>query len=144
MNPQLPDLSRSRLALGLGCDRGTAFAALDQAIDAALTLIGAERNQIAVMATIDRKADELGLIELAAHYQWPVYYYSAAQLAQVTVSQPSETVRHYMQTPSVSAAAALLAAHAGANNTALQLEKYRWRAASGHHVTVSIAAMTVE
>ncbi len=96
------------------------------------------------MATIDRKADELGLIELAVRYQWPIYYYSAAQLAQVSVSQPSETVRHYMQTPSVSAAAALLAAGIATNSGELKLEKYRWRAVSGHHVTVSIAAMIVE
>jgi cobalt-precorrin 5A hydrolase len=65
------------------------------------------------------------------------------------VPNPSETVRRHTGTPSVSEAAALLAARQAAGNgrdapgptdaAALLLEKHRIRDADGRHATVSIA-----
>jgi len=54
----------------------------------------------------------------------------------VPVPNPSETVRKHTGTPSVSEAAALLAAGAGAQ---LLLEKHRLRGPDGRNATVSIA-----
>lgn len=130
----IPD--RPRLALGLGCDRGTPLATLEQAVAEALAGVGADLSQVAVAATIDLKADEAGLVQLAAVHGWPLYFYSAAQLAAVPVPNPSPTVLRYMGTPSVSAAAALLAAGRAAGG--LLLEKHKLLDAAGKHATVSI------
>jgi precorrin-6B methylase 1 len=68
---------------------------------------------VAAVASIDLKADEPGLLELARWQGWTIRFYPAAELATVPVPHPSETVRKYTGTPSVSEAAALLAAGAG-------------------------------
>jgi cobalt-precorrin 5A hydrolase len=58
-------------------------------------------------------------------------------LAEVDVPNPSETVRKHTGTPSVSEAAALLAART--DKTHLLIEKHRLRGADGRNATVSIA-----
>lgn len=126
-----------KIALGLGCDRGTPAATLTQAIAEALAACGARWHQIAAVASIDLKADEPGLAELAATQGWQIHFYPAAALARVSVPNPSETVRRHTGTPSVSEAAALLAA--GADAGALLIEKHKLRGPDGRHATVSIA-----
>ena len=70
-------------------------------------------------------------------------FYTPAQLAAVPVPNPSETVRRYTGSPSVSEAAALLAASAVAGQTvqaaALLVEKHKHRGADGRNATVSLA-----
>ena len=57
----------------------------------------------------------------------------------MTVPNPSETVRKHTGTPSVSEAAALLAA--GTDLSHLLIEKHRLRGPDGRNATVSIARM---
>ena len=127
------------LALGLGCDRGTPAATIRQAIDEALALAGATLADVEAVASIDLKADEAGLLEVARACGWTLRFYAAAELAQVTVPNPSETVRKHTGTPSVSEAAALLAA--GTDLSHLLIEKHRLRGPDGRNATVSIARM---
>ena len=96
--------------------------------------------EVGAVASIDLKADEAGLLEVAAGYGWTIRFYAAAELAQVVVPNPSETVRKHTGTPSVSEAAALLAA--GADLTQLLIEKHKVRGPDGRHATVSIARMS--
>lgn len=128
-----------KLAIGMGCDRDTAFATLHQALAEALAVIDAGHSDIDLFASIDKKSDEVALLQLARHYQRPLQFYTAAELAGVTVPNPSETVRRFMGTPAVSEAAALLAADA--DSRSLLLEKYKYRGADGKNATVSIAAI---
>lgn len=128
------------LALGLGCDRGTPAATILRAIDEALAQAGVTLAEVGAVASIDLKADEAGLLEVAAGYGWTIRFYAAAELAQVVVPNPSETVRKHTGTPSVSEAAALLAA--GADLTQLLTEKHKVRGPDGRHATVSIARMS--
>ena len=93
------------------------------------------------MASIAAKADEVAFIELAAAHQLPMQFFSADQLAAVDVPNPSETVRRYMGTPSVSEAAALLAAGA-VDATALIVEKHKLRGPDGRNATISLARFT--
>ena len=130
----------ARLALGLGCDRGTPAATILRAIDEALAQASVTLAEVGAVASIDLKADEAGLLEVAAGYGWTIRFYAAAELAQVVVPNPSETVRKHTGTPSVSEAAALLAA--GANLTQLLVEKHKVRGPDGRHATVSIARMS--
>jgi cobalt-precorrin 5A hydrolase len=131
-----------RLVLGMGCDRGTSQLTLETAIDQALAIIGASRNAITALATIDKKNDEVALLELAAVHRWPLNYYTAEELAQVEVPNPSEVVRKHMGTPTVAEAAALLAANCGIEN--LILEKHKYRGYDDKNATVSIVRLCNE
>lgn len=131
------------LVVGLGCSRGTPSTSLEQALIAALSQVGAAPPQVALLASIDLKADEPGLRALVRQYGWPLRCYPAAALAAIAVPAPTATVRRHTGTGSVSAAAALLAAKAtGPPWPNLLLEKHRHRDAAGHYVTVSIVRLT--
>ncbi len=129
-----------KIALGLGCDRDTPAATIAQAIDEALAACGAQLADVAATASIDLKADEAGLQQVAQARGWRIRFYPAAQLAVVDVPNPSETVRKYTGTPSVSEAAALLVG--GVDRTQLIIEKHKLRGADGRNATVSIARIT--
>lgn len=125
------------LAVGLGCDRGTPLATVEQALEGALAVAGVDRRQVAVLATISAKANEAAFMELARLNGWPLRLFGAEELSRVPVPNPSELVRRHMGTPSVSEAAALLAA--GAGIAELLVEKYKHRGHDGRHATVSLA-----
>lgn len=129
----------ARLALGLGCDRGTPAATIERAIAEALAGCGATLAAVDAAASIDLKADEPGLRQVEQAHGWRIRFYPAAALAAVDVPNPSETVRRHTGTPSVAEAAALLAAGAGQN--ALLVEKHRLRGPDGRNATVSVARM---
>lgn len=124
------------LALGLGCDRNTPAATIQQVIDEALAQAGATLADVRAVASIDLKADEVGLAEVAAANGWTIRFYPAAELATVDVPNPSETVRKYTGTPSVSEAAAILVA--GTDQRHLLIEKHKLRGPDGRNATVSV------
>jgi cobalt-precorrin 5A hydrolase len=126
-----------KITLGLGCDRGTPATTIAWCIDEALAQAQATLADVQAVASIDLKADEIGLAEVASANGWLIRFYAAAELALVAVPNPSETVRKYTGTPSVSEAAALLAA--GADQTHLIIEKHKLRGPDGRNATVSIA-----
>jgi cobalt-precorrin 5A hydrolase len=123
-----------KITLGLGCDRGTPATTIARCIDEALAQAQATLADVQAVASIDLKADEIGLAEVASANGWLIRFYAAAELALVAVPNPSETVRKYTGTPSVSEAAALLAA--GADQTYLIIEKHKLRGPDGRNATV--------
>jgi cobalt-precorrin 5A hydrolase len=125
--------------LGLGCDRGAALSTVRDTVLSALAVAGARPDQIAVAASITLKSDEPALLVLAQEFGWLLRFYSPEELAAVTVPNPSETVRRFTGTPSVSEAAALLAAGPDTPMTELVVEKYKHRGADGRNATASIA-----
>ena len=126
-----------KIVLGLGCDRDTPLATVRTVIDEALLACQSTLADVGAVASIDLKADEPALLQLAQEQGWTMRFYPAAELAAVEVPNPSETVRKHTGTPSVSEAAALLAA--GTDKTQLIIEKYRHRGPDGRNATVSIA-----
>lgn len=129
--------------IGLGCDRGVPLATVQEAVQAALAQAGAQAAQVVSAASIALKRDEAALLALAQDHGWPLHFYEAHELATVEVPHPSETVRRYTGTPSVSEAAALLAAGPGTPMAALVVEKHKHRGADGRNATVSIARKTI-
>jgi cobalt-precorrin 5A hydrolase len=125
-----------KLIIGLGCDRGTSLLTLETAINKALHTVKLVNDDIWKLATIDKKHDEIGLLQLAKKYQYPLLFYSAKQLAQVEVPRPSAIVMKYMGTPSVAEAAALLAAKV--TKESLVVEKFKMRGQDGKNATVSV------
>ena len=134
-----------KLAVGMGCDRNVSLETLETALDQALASITASRADIVCFASIDKKNDEVALLNLTKKEMKPLQFFTAAELAQVPVPNPSETVRKYMGTPAVSEAAALLASkNDSAANTDMQnllVEKYKYLGSDGKNATVSIARM---
>lgn len=99
------------LVLGVGCERGISAAALDAGLTAFLAQTGFSRASISTMASLERKADEAGMLELAQRHNWQTCLYSAAELAQVAgIARPSRVVEQCVGTPGVAEPAALLAA----------------------------------
>lgn len=129
-----------QVALGIGCDRGASLATLETAVKQALQAVNLGFENVRLIASIDKKSDEVALLELSRRRGLPLVFYSAAQLAQVPVPNPSAVVLKYMGTPSVSEAAALLAAHT--DMPQLWVEKHKHCGADGKNATVSIAKMS--
>lgn len=125
------------IILGLGCDRDTPLESIETAVFQALDSAGLSIEQVRLVASIDKKSDEIGLLALVEKYHWLIDFYTAEQLAKVTVPNPSEVVRKYVGTPAVAEAAALLSAQTQMSD--LIVEKYKYRGADKRNATVSIA-----
>lgn len=125
-----------KVILGIGCDRGTPLQTLEEAMDSALASINLGRNNVLQLATIDKKNDEQAILQLAQEQKWALSFYTAEQLSKVDVPSPSAVVLKYMGTPSVSEAAAILAAETTMEN--LLVEKFKLRGKDGKNATVSI------
>ncbi|MBB4744542.1 cobalt-precorrin 5A hydrolase [Actinoplanes octamycinicus] len=102
------------LAVGVGARAGTSAGDLATAVQGALAEAGVEVLDGTVLATLDRRAAEPGVQELARERGWRLVAFTAAELAaQPVPGAPSDVVAAAVGTPSVAEAAALLAAGAG-------------------------------
>ncbi|WP_054085199.1 MULTISPECIES: cobalamin biosynthesis protein [Pseudomonas syringae group] len=68
------------LVVGLGCRRGCSAATLRELIENSLHAIDLELGSVSALASIDLKAQEPGLIELAVQLSLPLVFFNAAQL----------------------------------------------------------------
>jgi cobalt-precorrin 5A hydrolase/precorrin-3B C17-methyltransferase len=99
------------LWVGVGCERGTSKQLIETAIQQTCQTHHLGESAIAGIATIDLKADEIGLVELCRQRNWPLRTFPAELLRNVPVPNPSAAVEKEVRTPSVAEAAALLAAN---------------------------------
>jgi cobalt-precorrin 5A hydrolase/precorrin-3B C17-methyltransferase len=99
------------LVAGIGASSGAPAGEIAALLDDALAVAGLARASIVAVATIDRKAHEQGILDLAE----PLLTFTAAELAAMTVPHPSAVVADAVGTPSVAEAAALRAAGPGAD-----------------------------
>jgi len=131
------------LWLGIGCERGTSTELIAYAIQQSCQSANLVMEAIAGIATIDLKADEVGLLAVCGN-KWPLKTFSAEELQSIVVPNPSQVVAAEVGTPSVAEAAALKAA----NSQQLLVEKQIFRAEqidnSSGAVTVAIAQSEVE
>ncbi|WP_156800407.1 precorrin-3B C(17)-methyltransferase [Thalassoporum mexicanum] len=98
------------LWLGIGCERGVSAELINLAVQQTLQKYGLTAQAIAGLASIELKADEVGLLTFAEQNQLSISFFSAAQLKAIAVPNPSTVVAQEVGTPSVAEAAALLAA----------------------------------
>ncbi|WP_235957045.1 cobalt-precorrin 5A hydrolase [Fundidesulfovibrio magnetotacticus] len=118
------------VAAGVGCRRGTSAAEILEAIEAACALRRVSPASVAVLASIEAKRDEAGLIEAARALGAELAFLPAARLAGVAVPNPSAQAFKHMGVESVCEAAALLTS----GSDKLLLPKFKTRA-----VTVALA-----
>jgi cobalt-precorrin 5A hydrolase/precorrin-3B C17-methyltransferase len=98
------------LWIGVGCGRGTPEIAIAHAIQQALQAHHWAEGAIAGLATIDHKADEVGLVNYCRDRSLPLKCFSSEVLRAIAVPNPSTHVHSKVGTPSVAEAAAILAA----------------------------------
>ncbi|PWI58730.1 cobalt-precorrin 5A hydrolase [Sulfoacidibacillus thermotolerans] len=123
------------LVVGIGCNRNTSEQEIEQVILATLHERGLAWQSVRNLATIDKKADEPGLLAVCEKYHWPLVTYSAQELNTVELPHPSDTVFRYVGAYGVSEPAARLSAQA----SDWIVEKVK----SGN-VTVSVSLITHE
>ncbi|KXG09231.1 Cobalt-precorrin-5A hydrolase [Anoxybacillus sp. P3H1B] len=123
------------LVLGVGCNRGTSAEEIEAVIMETLKELQFSWKSVKAICTIDLKKDEQGLLKVVQKYGWEFICYSPAQLNQVEIEQPSETVFRYTGAYGVSEPAAKL--YSGADTLALVKKK------SGN-VTISVALLQEE
>ncbi|MDE0265642.1 MAG: cobalamin biosynthesis protein [Thaumarchaeota archaeon] len=97
------------LVVGVGVHRDTAPDTIIGGIAEALKAHGLSAKCVARLASIKKPADVPGLAEAADILQVPLDLYGRDDLAGVAVPNPSDTVRAYEGTPSVSEAACIKA-----------------------------------
>ena len=95
------------LIAGMGCNRGTSAASLRELLERTLEEAGLAIESLAAIASVDAKADEAGLIELASDLELPFRTFEAETLATFDVPNPSSHAQAAVGTPSVSEAAVL-------------------------------------
>ncbi len=97
------------LALGVGSSSGADPAALHRLVIETLAAEGLSLDAVGCVATVDRKASEAAIVELAAALGAPLRTFPADVLAAMQVPNPSEVVAAVVGTPSVAEAAAIAA-----------------------------------
>ncbi len=132
------------LWVGIGCERGSSHTLIEAAIHAALAEAGLAAEAIAGLASLDLKADEVGLVELSQARGWPLRCFGAEELKTIAVPTPSAVVAAEVGTPSVAEAAALRACEDHGEGR-LQLSKRIFRQPDEPGaVTVAIAQAATE
>ena len=97
------------LWVGIGCQRCTPTAVIEQAIQQVFEIHHLAAGAIAGLATIDHKVNEVGLVEYCRDFNLPLKCFSAEALQAIAVPNPSTRVNSKVATPSVAEAAAILA-----------------------------------
>lgn len=111
------------LVIGIGCNRGTAAAAIAQAVEATCRHHRLAPQAIARLASIDLKQDEIGLLEYAGQQSLAIAFFSKERLNRVEGIAASEAVLRATGAKGVAEPAALLAA--GSASTLL-VPKMKW------------------
>ena len=97
------------LWIGIGCERNTSRELIETAIAETCQTYHFATEAIAGIASIDLKADEMGILEVCQRRNLIFKTFTAEQLSQVDVPTPSQVVKQEVGTPSVAEAAAILA-----------------------------------
>jgi cobalt-precorrin 5A hydrolase len=124
------------LWIGIGCQRGVSKLAIQQAIESVFTKYNLDLATVTGLATVDRKANEPGLVEYWRESGWLLKIYSPTQLKSISVAHPSPQVAALVGIDSVAEAAVLCAAQT--NMLLVPKQKFRLDHQSGY-VTIAIA-----
>jgi cobalamin biosynthesis protein CbiG len=101
------------LCAGVGCRKGADPGTVEEGVRAALAEAHLSPLAVAEVVSVDDKAAEPALLELARSLGVPFRTFPAAALRRIPVPTPSRRVAEAVGTESVSEAAALLAASGG-------------------------------
>lgn len=117
-------LNPQSLVVGMGCNRGTSGLSLRALLDQSLGGAGLASASVAAITSVDAKADEPGLLDLAAELGVPLITYPAEVLGVQKVPNPSDAPLAVVGTSSVAEASVL------AHGAHLVVDKQRTREAT--------------
>ncbi|MGB5595155.1 MAG: precorrin-3B C(17)-methyltransferase [Crocosphaera sp.] len=134
------------LWVGIGCIRGTSQELIASAIEEVCQSYHLATEAIAAIATIDIKADEVGIVQYCQDKQLPLFTYSADILNTINVPNPSDVVKQEVGTSSVAEAAAIYGASHWLNtdNDASLLVPKQIIKSTPEAVTIAIAQSSLE
>jgi cobalamin biosynthesis protein CbiG len=98
------------LTVGIGCRLHSSAEQIEAAVRA--TLGSHAFDEISTIASVATKADEAGLHEFCARHALPLKLFSRAQIAAISVDDPSAAAREHLGIDGVCEPCALLAAAA--------------------------------
>lgn len=104
-----PEASRPTRVVGLGCQRGCSAGELLDLVEQSLHRAGLGLDDISALASIDLKANEPGLLQLAAQLDLPFKCFTALELAiyEAQLSHRSEVAFTHTGCHGVAESAAL-------------------------------------
>ncbi|MTJ49271.1 cobalamin biosynthesis protein [Dolichospermum sp. UHCC 0259] len=103
-------VEKRKLWVGIGCQKGVSQNLINTAIKQVFQENQLIYSEIAGIATIDKKASEIGLLEFCNLEKLPLKVFSAELLNSVLVPHPNNTITKLVGTSSVAEASAMLAA----------------------------------
>ncbi len=115
------------LYLGLGCNRGAGAADFELAITELCAQYCLDRRAIAGIASIDLKADEVGMLQFARENNLPIRFFTAEELNRVEGVATSAAVVAATGAKGVAEPAAMLAAGDGIATGQLIIRKRKWK-----------------
>jgi cobalt-precorrin 5A hydrolase len=130
--------------VGIGLQKGSSCQLIATAIEKVFQENQLNENAIAGLATIDKKASEIGLIEFCRYRNFLLKIFSAEILSTVSVPNPTHIAATTMGTPSVAEASAILAAsHSNPLEIKLLVPKRIFRLpGEPNSVTIAVASLT--
>ncbi|ODR91191.1 cobalamin biosynthesis protein [Sinorhizobium alkalisoli] len=105
-------VTNGKLVLGLGCERRTAPEEVIGLAEQALADAGASGSDLALIASLDARSEELGIHAVAQHFAVPIRFFDAATLEAEAdrLQNPSEIVFAHTGCHGVAEGAALAGA----------------------------------
>ena len=97
------------LWVGIGCQKGVSQNLINSAIKQVFQEYQLIYSEISGIATIDKKASEIGLVEFCNSEQLLLKVFSAELLNSVLVPHPNHSITKFVETSSVAEASAMLA-----------------------------------
>ena len=129
----LNDDQRQRLMLipriryiGFGCRRGATAEEFHQVVAELEQVDGLDLSSVGGAASIDLKNDEVGLLEFGRQLNWPLRFFTKAQIDSVAGTTKSDIVHQKIGVYGVCEAAAILAATVREQTGRLIVKKRKW------------------
>lgn len=118
------------VVIGTGCNRGTPVAEFNQALNELFAELGISTKAIQYICSIDKKNDELGLLEFAQKQNVRTLFFTKEQINKYTDLEVSEAALKAVGAIGVAEPTALL----GAGTTSLFCRKRKWK-----NITMAVA-----
>ena len=103
-------VDKQNLWVGVGCQRGISQGLIKAAIEKVFQEYQLVYNEIAGIATIDKKASEIALLEFCQLEKFIFKTFSPQLLNNVFIPNPNHNITKFMGTSSIAEASAILAA----------------------------------
>jgi cobalt-precorrin 5A hydrolase / precorrin-3B C17-methyltransferase len=120
------------LIVGVGCSRGAKVSEILDLIRSSLAEAKLSEKSVALLASIEAKSDEAGLLAAAEELGVPLRFYAAEELSAMEAPNPSPVVEEAVGTPSVAEASVL------ASGAELVVEKLK-----SENATVAVGRLPV-